>query len=172
MTNPFTSLFTPQLKQLHKDMIDATIDGCAVECTLHYQATKFEDCANCSYDVIGGKSSNRYLSGGPVPFYHGSCPLCNGQGKRQVNIDETIFLCPIWDSKDWYKLSLSQVNMAEINVQTMSKITTYNKLKRCTSISIDNKIEGYGIPEFIRVGDPEPCGFGDSTHIITSWKRK
>lgn len=172
MSNIFNSLFSNDLKQLHKQMIDATVDACSVECTLHYRATKFEDCINCSYDPIGGKSSNRYQHGGPVPFHHGTCPLCSGQGKRQVQVNETIFLCPIWSSKDWYPLSQNQVSMADIAVQTMSKIDTYPKLKRCTSISIDRNIEGYGIPEFTRLGDPEPCGFGNATHILTYWKRK
>jgi hypothetical protein len=172
-TNIFEDLITDEFKGIHKKMIDAMLadDKFTVPCTLNYSATKFDDCENCLYDPIGGKSSNRYQSGGPIPFYHGVCPVCNGVGKIQVTSTETIYLMPIWDSKDWYPLSQTNVNMADIEVQTMSKITSYESLVRATSIIIDTTVQHLGIPEFTRLGRPEICGLGQSTHLITAWKR-
>lgn len=170
INNPFANLITERFKRTHKNMIDSLIDGCGVTCRITFSATKFNECDNCSYDVIGGKSSNRYRSGGPVPFYHGVCPVCNGSGKIQNIETENVVLAPIWDSKQWMNLQQNKVNTAEIDVQTLSKIDTYSKLMRATSLVIDTAIENYGVPQFIRVGNPEPCGFG-STHIVTNWRR-
>ena len=170
--NPFEGIITPQFKKLHKDMIDALLEDTAltVECTLNYKSTKFEDCLNCLYDNIGGKSSNRYQNGGPVPFYHGICPVCNGQGKKQSSSSENLWLAAIWDSKSWTGLSQEQIKKAEVSVQTMSRIDVYDKLVKCTSIIIESELNKYKTNEFHRVGNPEPCGFG-STHLITSWKQ-
>jgi hypothetical protein len=167
----FDDLITTEFKQYHKEMIDAVLISCSVPCRLIYSATRFNECANCYYDVIGGKSSNRYRSGGPIPFHHGVCPVCNGVGKIQNIETEDINLSPIWNSKDWYSIGLTQVSMADISVQTMSKMVTYPKLVRATSIVINTSIEAYGMPEFVRVGRPEPCGFGGDYFVITSWKR-
>ena len=173
MPNLFSDLITSDFKLLHQRMMDAMLEStaCTVQCTLNYRATKFDDCVNCIFDPIGGKSSNRYQSGGPIPFYHGTCPVCNGAGKIQVTSTETIYLMPIWNSKDWYPLSQNSINMADISVQTLSKMTTYPSLVRATSIIIDTTVTNYGMPEFTRLGRPEICGLGQSTHILTSWKR-
>ena len=167
--NPFEGLFGQSLQDLHKQIIDSTFNGLTVECTLHYSSTKYEECENCIFDPIGGKSSNKYKTGGPIPFSHGMCPYCHGEGKRIITEDELVYLQPIWNSKDWYNVN---INIAEIDVQTMSKIETYPQIKRATSITIDNTIKNYGVPDFIRVGDPEPIGLYQSSHIITSWRRK
>jgi hypothetical protein len=173
MGNQFTNIITEEFKTLHKNMIDSLLESTAltVPCRINYKATKTEDCPNCIYDSMNRRSSNIYQDGGPIPFTHGMCPYCNGVGILQLNSEEIIYLMPIWSSKDWYNLTQSSVNLADISVQTMSKIETYAKLKRATSIVIDTTIEKYGLPEFVRVGDPEICGLGTSTHIITSWKR-
>ena len=156
-------------------MIDGLLENTAltVPCKINYKSTKVEDCPNCVYDSMNRRSSNIYQQNppGPISFTHGICPYCNGVGVLKLNSQETIYLMPIWNSKDWYNLTQSSVNLADISVQTVSKIDTYAKLKRATSIIIDTNLEKYGLPEFIRVADPEICGLASSTHIITSWKR-
>lgn len=171
--NLFANLISDNFKSLHQRMIDGMLEPnkCTVKCILKYQSTKFNDCSNCIYDAIGGKSSNRFQSGGPVPFHHGVCPVCNGAGKI-INIEqEIVYSLPIWDSKDWINVDLNQISTAKINVQLMNKIDDYTKLKRATSLTIDSSVTNLGIPDFVRVGDPEICGFGGSDYIISSWKR-
>ena len=169
----FSELVDSSFKKLHKDMIDGLLESTAltVECKLHYRATKHTDCPNCIYDSIGRRSSNRYQSGGPIPFSHGMCPYCQGKGRFTSTETETLYLMPIWNSKDWYPLAQKEVSLADISVQTLSKMNTYPQLKRCSSIVIDTSVQDYGVPEFTRIGDPEICGLGVSSHIITSWKR-
>jgi hypothetical protein len=69
-------------------------------------------------------------------------------------------------------LSQTQIKMADVSVQTLSKMGTYDDLTRATSVIIDTTKSIYGIPEFIRVGNPELCGLGESNFILTAWKRK
>jgi len=168
MTIPFS-----EIKALHREGINMLLeeDGCcSVPCRVIYEGTKFTTCSNCIFDVIGGKSSNRYKTGGPVQFWQGTCPVCNGVGKISVTETDTIYALPIWNSKDWI-LSNPKINVANIMVQTMSKINTYPQLKRTSAIVIDTAIELYGVPEFVRIGDPSPLGLGESSYVITSWGR-
>lgn len=168
MSNLFSGIITPAVKQLHKDMIDALLEdeACTVLCILHF-ASKFTDCPNCLINTATGKSANKYTSGGPIQFSDGQiCPYCQGQGKIQEPQSEQLYLMPIWSSKDWMK-----VPTAKIDLQTMSKITTYDNLKRCTSITADSINQRFGVPDLIREGDPEILGFGAGNFVITSWKR-
>jgi hypothetical protein len=167
MSNPFAGIITAELKTLHKNMIDALLedDALTVRCVLHY-ASKFTDCPNCRINNVLGKSANIYVAGGPVPFSHGICPYCQSKGKIQEPQNETFYLMPIWESKGWYN-----VPTENIDVQTMSKITTFDNIKRATSITIDSTIQRFGVSDFVKVGAPEPLGFGASTFIICSWKR-
>tara|TARA_B100000809_G_C14754482_1_gene393398 strand:- start:29 stop:544 length:516 start_codon:yes stop_codon:yes gene_type:complete len=169
----FTDLIGAEFKKLHKDMIDGLLSDTSltVLCTLYYASTKFTDCPNCIYSPIQHRSSNKYEPGGPIPFYHGICPYCNGRGRTQSSSEEDLYLCALWDSKDWYPLSQNNVNMADIDVQTFSKLDTYTKLKKANKIDINTSIKNLGFPSFVRIGDPEPCGLGQASHIATAWKR-
>jgi len=172
MSNPYSGIITAELKLLHKNLIDALLedDAATVECTLIFSDTKFTECTNCYINNVTGKSSGRYKAGGPIPFTNGQCPYCYGVGKISAESTSGLWLLPIWDSKKWI-LNDPALNVAEINVQTMSKITTLPSLIKCTRLKIDDKIEGHGIGEFTRIGNPQPLGFGDSNWIIISWKR-
>ncbi len=170
MSNPFAGIITPELKLLHKNMIDAILEDEAltVESTLIYSDTKFTECSNCIIS-ISGKSSGKYKAGGPLPFSNGVCPYCNGVGRTSGQSTEPLFLLAIWDSKKWI-LNDPAIKVAEIKVQTMSKMITYPQITRCTRIKFDTKIEGFGIGEFTRIANPSQLGWGDSNWIITSWK--
>jgi hypothetical protein len=153
-------------------MIDAILEDTAltVACTLIYSGTKATECINCILNNVSGKSSGKYKAGGPIPFTNGQCPYCYGAGKAISESTEILYLLPIWDSKKWL-LDDKSINIADIAVQTMSKITTYDELARCSKIKIDTALNNFGLPEFTRLGNPRPIAFGASNHIITSWKR-
>jgi hypothetical protein len=172
MSNPFLGIITPSFKLLHKQMIEAVLadEALTVPCTLYYSGTKFTECPNCIFDSINKRSTNRYKSGGPVPFSNSVCPYCQGVGRKASISTEPMYLATIWDSKQWI-LSNPNIKMADISVQTMSVVSTYDNLKRASKVQIDDTIKGYGIADFERVGDPEPLGLGDNAFVICSWKR-
>jgi len=182
MANPFSGIITQAFKDTHKNMIDALLDdnACTVPCRIRYGGTKWADCTNCIYDAIGGKSANRYQTGGPVSFPNGQiCPVCNGSGKTGSTVDETIYLAPIWDSREWIDMgggatfdrASNTARTASTWVQTLGKIVLYPKLKRAKTIFIDTDIENYGMQEFTRQGDPEPCGLGAGNFVVTMWSK-
>jgi hypothetical protein len=171
MSNPFEGIITQGFKDTHKYMIDALLEDTAltVECTLHYLETKFTVCTNCYPNNIGGKSSNIYRPGGPIPFSHGLCPYCNGLYKISATASDTLYLMTIWDSKRWLLDTFAKT--AKIDVQTMSKITTYGQLHRASKVTLDASIKNLGITDFVKVGDPKVIGYGGDHWIIYSWVR-
>ena len=62
--NPFSGIIDSNFKSIFNDAISSMLDStaCTVPCTLKYGVTKYDSCANCIYDPIGKKSSNRYLN--------------------------------------------------------------------------------------------------------------
>ena len=183
MSNPFSGIITPGMKDLWRQAIEALLeeDGCcAAPCDLIYQGTKFTDCSNCIYDPVGNKSANRYQAGGPNPFPSGSiCPVCMGKGKlMEQSTTENVWMAIFWNYKDWKELGLNtpnnradSLNWSEGKVMTLSPISYYPQLMRCTYAIMDVSSEGYVERKFQRLGEPNPCGLGTSDFITTMWEK-
>ena len=165
----FSGLINTQFKQLHAQAISELVTGTSIECELIFGQTLFADCPNCIFDPVGNKSSNIYQAGGPTPF-HGICPTCNGVGKFPDEQTETIDLALIYNYKDWLPLSI-QINSPEGYVQTLSLLNTLDKLKQAKEIIVDTSLEASVRQRFERYGEPQPCGFGQATIIVTMWSR-
>lgn len=74
---------------------DDILDQLGKPCKLIYPA-KFVECVNCIYDPIGKKSSNRWRTGGPMPFHAGACSMCQGAGKHATENSDTITMTINW----------------------------------------------------------------------------
>lgn len=170
MSNPFSGIITRELKTLHENMINALLedDACTVLSTLYY-ASKFSDCPNCQFNAMTGKSANKYTIGGPINFPDGQrCPYCLGEGRIQIPQTEELWLMPIWDKANF--ISDLTINMADVKAQTMSNTaSTYDKLSKCTKITLDEANKRLGISDLVRLGRPQLLGFGKGAFIITSW---
>jgi len=170
----FENIITPEMKTLFTDAIDALLedDACMVPCTLVYEGTKWEDCPNCIFSPTTGASSNQYQSGGPMPFYTGSCPYCGGRGRIEQEQTETIYLMPIWDYSSWigWNASAANTRYPDGAVQTMSKLNTLAKIKKTNEIIIATDAQKYTEHRMTRDGEPNICGFGASSYIFTIWK--
>ena len=167
----FDGLISSEFKQLHIDMITEVLRGCNVPCQLIYGNTLFTDCPNCIYDSLSGRSSGRYEAGGPIPFYSGTCPYCNGIGRIPTESTDTINLCPIYDYRSWVPTINSNVNSPYGYVQTLSLFSTYSTLQRAKEIIINTDITSTVKARFERNGEPQSCGMGSSSFIATMWKR-
>ena len=90
----FEGIITAEFKQLFKDAITALLEDTAltVPCQLIYGGTKWTDCPNCLFSPATNKSTGIYTVGGPVPFYTGVCPYCNGAGRLSEEDTENIYL--------------------------------------------------------------------------------
>jgi len=166
VANPYTGIITSALKTSFNNAIDALLENtaCTVACTLVYGGQKFENCTNCTGGI--------YVPGGPIPFPNGKiCPLCQGTSRREVEITETVYLMPIFDNKKWRTSAIKVSTKYPYEVcETMSHLTLMPKLKAAKHIIIDSTNAGYNRNVFKRVGNPEPCGFGDMRYILTAWE--
>jgi len=172
-TNPFSGILSTNLKNTFEDEIKALLEsgGGSTPCRLIYGVTRFTLCSNCIFDAIGKKSSNRYLSGGPVPFTDGQiCPMCNGVGRIPQESTESINLVVIWDYRSWIDLGVN-VNSPEGFVQTISEMDTLPKIKKAKDIIINTDIEKHVRHAFVRHGEPAPAGLCRDTFVVTMWKR-
>jgi len=166
MPNPFSGIITPALKTTFNNMIDAILEdgACTVTCTLVFGGQKFVACVNCAGGI--------YVPGGPIPFPNGKiCPLCNNK-PIQVEETEEVSLAVFFDQKKWRTMATrtSPKTFNEL-AETMCAITLYPKLKACKHIILDNVNELYARSVYKRMGEPEPCGFGDMRYILTAWER-
>ena len=169
MANPFAGIITSGLKTLHKNMIDALLEdaACTIACTVYYQGSQYDDIPGTNNpDPIGNKPPGIHIHGGPR----------FGPPRKDVTVDqqtETIYLMPVWDMRQWIQTPLAStlINNPDGFLQTLSKITTLVTLKRADQLVVDTDLEAKVRHTYTRAGEPEPCGFGASTHIITMWKR-
>ena len=170
MTNPFSGIITTAFKDTFANMIDSLLEDSAltVPCRLIYTGTKFTLCPNCLFSSITGRSANIYNGTGPVNFSHSTCPVCNGIGRLPVESTEDIYLAVIRDYKSW--LSNVAVDNPEAYVQTISKTTTLDQIKRANQAVLDTNIENYDKNLFTRYGEPMPVGFAEE-YIFTMWKK-
>lgn len=171
MVNYFSGIISSDFKSLFTDAISALLydDACTMPCTIYYGITKYEDCANCIFDPIGQKSSNRFQDGGPLPFPFGSiCPMCNGNGKKGVDSNENINLMVIWDSKEF--INVGTVNDADGMIQTVTFIENITKLKRAKELVTATEISSYNRYRYERISEPNPCGFSNE-FVECMWRR-
>ena len=124
---------------------------------------------NCLLNVVGNKSSNRYQAGGPTPFV-GICPVCNGAGKIPTEQTASIDLAIIYDYREWINIGI-EIGSPLGYVQSLSLLKTLDDLKEAKELIVDTNISKYVNQRFERVGEPQPCGFGQATIVVTMWKR-
>lgn len=178
----FDGIITAEFKALHKDAIDALLEDTALTlpCRLYYGNTKWTDCPNCDMSPTSGMSTNRYTSGGPVPFPNGQiCPYCNGRGRTEDEQTEDVYLGIIWDMKQWLKLGAigslaasASTNTGESYIQTVSKFsTTYEKIRQAKELVVDTDIAANVHLRYVRYGEPKPGGFGADNYVVTIWQR-
>lgn len=167
MPNPYSGIITAALKTTFNNAIDALLEdsACTVSCKLIFGGQKFVACTNCQGGI--------YVPGGPIPFPNGKvCPLCQGTSKKEVEQSEIVYLMPIFDSKKWTSGAIKTSPKYPLEVcETMSHLTLMPKLKACKHIILDFTNSNYTQNVFKRIGEPEPCGFGDMRYIITAWER-
>jgi len=170
MAGSFDGLISDAFKDCWTDAITELVRGCGVTATLIYGVTKFTDCPNCIYDPIGGKSSNRYETGGPIPFSFGICPMCAGVGKIPDEQTATVLVMPIYDYKSWIPGITSNIQSPYGFVQTLSAWSTRDEIRRAKEILIHVGLDSDEKARFERHALPEPCGLGNDEFIVTMWR--
>lgn len=138
-----------------QDGFDQMLETFGQTCKLIYPA-RFVECVNCIYDPIGKKSSNRWRSGGPMPFHSAGCPLCNGQGRRATENSETIKMTVNWIPGKFAKPITNTNIRVDIGsvIETRGYLTDANKVKSCEEMLIVGELEEFGKYKFKLDGEP------------------
>lgn len=160
----------PNLQSIYNTQMDLLLSstGLTTECELNYGVTNKQICPNCIYDPGLKKSSNKYKTGGPVPFALGQmCPYCYGVGWSGEEKTETVYLAVIADNKKWINPP-PNIAISDNMIQTISSKIYYDKFKQCKDMTL---VYGSGKnPKYNLYNDPTPAGLGDSNYIIAMWK--
>ena len=171
----FENVITSEFKQVFNDAISSILADTAlsVPCTIKYGITNPSFCNNCVFDSVSNRSANIYNNTGPISFPEYSiCPVCNGRGMTDSDARETVYLGVIFDSKYFINWNSKTINIPDGAVQTICKVDLLPKIKNANSIIFDTNLSDYGKYEYIRDGEPNPCGLGDHKFITTMWKKK
>jgi hypothetical protein len=176
MTNIFSGIISPELKNMFNNAIDALLEQNAltVSCRLRYSGQQNPTfCSNCIFDSISQLSSNIYNGIGPNPFPEGSiCPVCMGMGMSMSDSSEVLSLACLFDSKYFLNWSSKTLNIPAGSIQTICHSVFLPKIRNANELVVDTNLEKYGNYIYQRAGDPEPVGFGDNRYIATMWSRK
>ena len=154
---------TPALKAVITTALDDLIIELGKNCRLVYPP-RMVACNNCVYDPVGNKSSNFWLSGGPLPFSSGStCPFCDGAGRRAEEVTEDVVMLCAWEPrKFFYPVKHRDIRAPFSILQTKGYIQPdLAKVLRSEHLVFQTGIEGLLRKKFKLMGQP-----GDQSNII------
>ncbi len=161
-----------QLQTLYNSQMDLLLgqDGLTTKVEFNFGANKTL-CPNCIFDPNLKKSSNKYKTGGPVPFDTGRlCPYCNGVG---YDVDTKLsvgYLAIIWDYKKWINPPKT-IAIPEGMIQTICNKTYLWDIRQCQDMSVIYPSSTNKPHKFVLYGEPNPAGLGDNNYIISMWQK-
>ena len=144
--------------------------GLTTKCQFNFGVSKKNICSNCIYDPNLKKSSNKYKTGGPVPFGSGKiCPYCNGIGFYGETNTEDAHLAIIWDYKKWIN---PPTNIATFDgmIQTISDKKLLFSIRQCKDMTVIVNPD-LSNPTFVLYSEPNFAGLGDNNYIFCMWQK-
>jgi len=171
----FDGIITSNHKTLFNDAISALLANSAltIPCQLIFEDTQIEECPNCIFDSMTGRSTGIYKAGGPMPFTHGNCPYCFGVGTLATDNTLNTYMAVLWNYKEWIGWAGIPNNtlVPYGQAQTLTAISMLTDIKRAKEVIFATDLSAYVKHRFIRDGEPNPIGFGGSDFLTTMWKR-
>lgn len=158
------------LKTIYNTFADTMIDNDMIgqTCTLYFPGKQIE-CPNCIFSGgFGGAGSNVYKTGGPAPFTYGNCPLCNGKGKKEVEVTASVRLRCYFNKKDWRSVS-PNIQIPDATMMTIGYLTDLPNIKSCSYIEAVNKQTNYLKERYKLAGEPHTHGFYKDRYFIAYW---
>jgi hypothetical protein len=161
----------PNLQNIYNTHMDLVLGstGLTTKCQLNFGVTKKEICPNCIYDPALQKSSNKYKTGGPIPFTLGQlCPYCYGVGWNGEEKTEIVYLAIIADNKKWINPPIN-IAIADNMIQTICNSTYLDSIKQCKDMTVLYNTTGNN-PKYNLYADPTYAGLGDNNYIFCMWQ--
>ena len=132
---------------------------------------KQESCENCVTNTIGGRSSNFYKAGGPIPFSRGSsCPLCGGDGFKSVETMEPVEVRIYYRKRDFIDVGFN-ADIPNNVIQTVGYMDDYETLTKAKELLVDVGKHNQG--RYKRISEPYNQGFkqNPTQYIVIFWER-
>lgn len=168
MGNIFT--ITNDIREIAQGAIDDLINELGKTCQVVYPPKRVF-CANCVYDPIGQKSSNKYKSGGSMPFSFGTCPMCNGAGYHNESATDNITLLCAWQPQNWFILP-QNIRVPAGDLQTKGFITDLPKVIACIEMIVELPVEPYIRCKFRLASQPvDPGNIIQNRYFVATWER-
>jgi hypothetical protein len=137
-----------ETRSLIQGCMDDLVEIFGRPCTLVYPA-RMTPCENCVYDTVTQLSSNRWRSGGPIPFPNSTaCPQCNGKGFAATEVSETLtFICETDPKKFIAPFNKLALTVPAGYLQIKGRLTDIPKVERAEFLlyQIDKR--------YVRVGE-------------------
>ena len=139
-------------------------------CNLVYPERR-QKCENCATNTFGGRSVNFYRAGGPIPFNRGAlCPLCGGDGFKNVETTESVELRIYYRRKDFIDVGFNADVPSNV-IQTVGYMDDYEKLTKAKELLVDVGDANKG--RYKRISEPYNQGFkqNPTQYVVIFWER-
>ncbi len=158
--------------QAAQDGFDDILDSLGKQCKLVYPS-KFIECVNCIYDPIGKKSSNRWRTGGPMPFHAGACSMCQGAGKSATENSENVIMTINWLPGKNISTGPNIRVAIGYPIETRGYMTDLAKVRSCEEmIILGGNADIYSHYKFKLDGEPTDVFQAISgRYFVATWKR-
>lgn len=157
------------LIKIYQDRIDSLINQLGKNVFLIFDPI-IEPCTNCTFDVVGNRSTGIYKTGGPTPFPRGQkCPYCKGKGFLERENAICLKALLKWNPKEISDFGISvQKNNGVVRLKTF--LTSAPDLMKCKYIIANHDIEGTLKLRARLIQGPIPVGLRFDRFCISFWE--
>ena len=139
-------------------------------CTLVYPERR-QTCENCVTNTVGGRSTNTYRSGGPIPYSRGAtCPWCGGDGYKDVETTDSIELRIYYNRRDFIDVGFN-ADVPNNVIQTVGYMDDFEKITKAKELLVD--IGKHDKGRYQRISEPYNQGFkqNPTQYVVIFWER-
>jgi len=157
------------LIQIYQSRIDALINQLGKNVYLIFDPI-IEPCTNCTFDVVGNRSTGIYKIGGPVSFSRGQkCPYCKSVGFLERENAKCIKALIKWAPVEMKNFGIS-VQKTEGVVRLKTFLTDVPDLVRCKYAIVNHDIEEILKLRVRLIQGPIPVGLREDRYSISFWE--
>jgi hypothetical protein len=154
-----------KVTKLYNEVCDQFLetDVIGTNAKLYFPPT-FETCVNCANSQYG----NSYKSGGPMPFNHGSCPMCGGTCQKEIEYTDDIRVraysrdAESFSKRRFQRMGIS-IDVPKAELFTIFYLADAYKVKLCNYAKILDA-------RYSPITLPQPHGFGKDRYAFCFWE--
>lgn len=168
------TLIPQEVFDTYKVYADALINELGVNCKLLYPP-RIVQAPNTQLNMIGGKSNNRFSTGGPMSSNLPGSEFTGGTGVQQEELSEIIKLRVYNDAsnsrifRDF--IQRANVQVADGSILIIGFIYDFPKIQRANKIIVNSDLQNYTTWEYEKATQPLPWGLKLDRYFACILKR-